>query len=223
MSVTRRSFDRLAAIYHGLEWLAFGRDLERARFRYLQELRDCRCVLVLGEGDGRCLQRLVQVAPAARIDCIDISAAMIDRARQRLSAADHTRVTFRCADARSVELPLDSYDGVTTLFFLDCFTDAEVATIVGKVQESLRSSATWLFADFTAPASGWQRARAQVWLKVLYTFFRWQTDLTALTLPHSEKHIEAAGFRPVNRTKLQQGLLTTEVYRRSERPNSTLL
>ena len=61
------NFDRLAGIYRLLEFLAFGRDLERARFRLLETLAECHSVLVLGEGDGRCLARLARVAPEARI------------------------------------------------------------------------------------------------------------------------------------------------------------
>jgi len=216
MSTARKSFDRLATVYLALERLAFGRDLERARFRHLAELRDCQRILVFGEGDGRCLQRLVRIARHAQIDCIDVSRAMIDRARQRLSADDAIRVTFRCADARTVQPPPGIYDGVATFFFLDCFTDAEAVAIVQNIRQSLHGAAIWLFADFTAPASGWRRFRARAWLKLLYTFFRWQTDLTARALPHSEKHIEAAGFWPARRVKLQHGLLTTTMYRRTE-------
>ena len=65
----KSGFDRLARSYRTLELLAFGRDLERARFAWLPALADRKSILVLGEGDGRCLARLAALAPAARIHC----------------------------------------------------------------------------------------------------------------------------------------------------------
>jgi ubiquinone/menaquinone biosynthesis C-methylase UbiE len=94
-----RNFDRLAGIYRALEYIAFGRDLERARFFHLDRLSESRSILVLGEGDGRCLERLVSAAPKARIDCLDFSPAMLACAARRI--VDHEavqRVTFRQAD-----------------------------------------------------------------------------------------------------------------------------
>jgi ubiquinone/menaquinone biosynthesis C-methylase UbiE len=212
MTTQRSSFDRLARVYRVLEYLAFGRDLERARFCYLEQLGDCREILVLGEGDGRCLARLVTIAPTAHIHCIDASPAMLDRAGRRLSAADQARVTFSCVDARALELPTAKYDAVTTFFFLDCFTTTEVRSMVHRIRNSLCPRAIWLFADFALPARGWARWRARLWLGILYAFFRWQTGLTARALPDAEPTIEAAGFVPVLASEFQQGLLRSRVY-----------
>ena len=94
------TFDRLAGIYRGLERLAFGRDLERARFCWLERLSACRSMLILGEGDGRCLERLVRVAPVAHIHCVDASAAMLTRAARRIAGTEaESRVRFEQADA----------------------------------------------------------------------------------------------------------------------------
>src|SRR5690349_4974913 len=117
------SFDRLARIYQPLERLAFGRDLERARFCFLDELRDCRSILLLGEGDGRSLARLTRLAPRAEFHCIDGSARMLRRAAARLDEAPDVsrRVRFEQADILNTPLEAERYDGITTFFFLDCF------------------------------------------------------------------------------------------------------
>lgn len=206
------SFDRLASNYRALEFLAFGRDLERARFCFLEQLRDCREILVLGEGDGRCLARLVQIAPAAQIHCVDVSAGMLARARERLPATAVGRVTFERADLLTHELPSARYDAVVTFFFLDCFTAEQAAALVTKVQRSLRAGATWLFADFVLPTRGFSRLRAEAWLKLLYFFFRWQTGLPARVLPPSEALIERAGFERRALQSLQGGLVHSAVY-----------
>lgn len=213
------SFDSLTRCYRALEFLAFGRDLERARFCLLDRLVHCHEILVLGEGDGRCLARLVKVAPTACIHCIDASAAMLARAEVRIAGSEaHRRVTFECADIFAASLPPAHFDAVVTCFFLDCFTADQTAAIVGRVSSSLRPTAQWLFADFSVPAHGLARKRAQAWLAILYTFFRLQTRLQAHVLPPSEDLIQHAGFQPLETRSFQLGLLRTVLFARPALP-----
>ncbi len=193
----RANFDSLARGYSTFEWLAFGRGLERARFCLLDHLRDCRDILLLGDGDGRCLAQLAKIAPNARLHYVDASPAMLARAKSRLNEPEHARVTFTCADVFRWNPPLTSYDAIVTLFFLDCFSEADVKALVSKVQPALRPGAHWLWADFVLPARGMARWRAQAWLCVMYTFFRWQTGLTTRVLPASEKILGAANWQPL--------------------------
>lgn len=212
---SRRNFDRLARVYRLLEFAAFGHDLERARFAHLDRLRDCRSILVLGEGDGRCLARLVQAAPHAEIDCLDLSPAMLRHAAARLTGPDLTRVAFHQADLLTADLPSLHYDAVVTCFFLDCFTAAQAAAVMTRVAASLQPGAWWLWADFTLPPGGPARWRAQAWLAVLYTFFRWQTALDARALPPVPQLFHEMGWQPVVETVLQHGLLRSAVLRRA--------
>lgn len=215
MNATRAAnFDRLARIYRALEFVAFGRDLERARFCFLDRLRDRRSILVLGEGDGRCLERLVRVAPNAAIHCVDASPAMLAAAARRLPESDRPRVTLTCADIFSLNFDRERYDAVTTFFFLDCFNTEQVETIVERVTPGLRPNATWLFADFVLPSGPIARLRARAWLAVLYTFFRWQTGLATRQLPESEAAIQRSGFHRVDAREWQHGLLRSAVYER---------
>jgi ubiquinone/menaquinone biosynthesis C-methylase UbiE len=207
------NFDRLARSYRTLEFLAFGRDLERARTAYVDRLAGCREILVLGEGDGRYLARLVQAAPAARIHCVDASAAMLARASARLSATPaRERVTFERADALSLRLVPERYDAVVTLFFLDCFPAGQVAALIDRVRISLRPGALWAWADFAVPPRGWARWRARATLALLYAFFRWQTSLPARELPPAEEMLRRAGFRLVAERELQAGLVRSALF-----------
>ena len=206
------NFDRLAPIYNTLERIAFGHGLERTRFCFLDRLVDCRNILLLGEGDGRCLERIARLAPSARIDCLDASRSMLDRATARLPPETLTRVTFEHADILTASFKPGHYDAVVTLFFLDCFTAEQVGAIVRLVRPALRAGALWLFADFAVPASGPARWRARAWLTLLYAFFRWQTGLPAASLPPSEDLLSAQGFRCTAERNFDHGLLRSAVY-----------
>ncbi|MFI5358069.1 MAG: class I SAM-dependent methyltransferase, partial [Opitutales bacterium] len=152
------------------------------------------------------------IAPAARIDCLDLSPGMLARARRRVATAGN-RITFRPGDILTEPLPARNYDAVVTCFFLDCFNDCQAAVVVGRIAASLRPGARWLWADFTLPPRGPARWRARLWLAVLYGFFRWQTGISARALPDSEALIAGAGFHCVAQHTRQWGLLRTAVYR----------
>ena len=89
--------DPIARIYRWLEYASFGRALERCRFRFLDDVAEARCALLLGDGDGRFLDRLLKAAPSVAAETIDSSAEMLSLARVRCGA---DRVRYRRDDAR---------------------------------------------------------------------------------------------------------------------------
>jgi ubiquinone/menaquinone biosynthesis C-methylase UbiE len=221
MNSNRSGFDWLARWYRVLEFTAFGRDLERARFEFLGCLSGCSDVLLLGEGDGRCASRLADLAPDARILCVDSSPGMIARASRRIPANAAGRVSFVCADALSFTPEPGRFDAVATLFFLDCFDAHGVASIVGRMGPALRPGAPWLYADFSVPDGGIARMRARAWLAVLYFFFRRGTGLRASSLPPSEETLGRAGWSRTHCRAFQAGMIRSAVFRRPADPVPT--
>lgn len=211
MKPSSGNYNRLARVYPALEYLAFGHDLERARFTLLPALAACQHVLIVGEGDGRFLQRLLRLNPHACVDCVDLSPAMLTRAHER-AGTDAGRVRFQTGDIRQVGLTPNHYDAVVTCFVLDCFSAADCAAIVARIRAALKPNAWWLWSDFALPAAGLRRWRAQVWLAVLYAFFRWETGLAVRELPPAETLIAAQGFRPFATQGWQWGLLRSVVF-----------
>jgi len=217
MSREGNGYDRLARWYRALELAAFGRDLERARFAFLGRLEGCASILLLGEGDGRCAERLASIAPKARVHCVDSSQGMIDRATRRIAASQaEGRVTFERADLRTFLPTPGSFDAVATLFVLDCFDAEGVASLVSRVAPGLRPGAQWLFADFVLPSGGVARVRARAWLAVLYCYFRWETGLRVTALPPSEAILERAGWRRTAFLDLNRGFVRSAVFERAE-------
>jgi ubiquinone/menaquinone biosynthesis C-methylase UbiE len=216
LSAKRKNFNGVAAAYQALEFLAFGGDLARTRFAHVDHLVGSGEVLILGDGDGRFAHRLASLDPNIRLHCIDHSAAMIALARKRMAALDRPeRVQFTQADATTFAFAPGRYDAVTTVFFLDCFTDEQVADLVARLAAALRPQARWLFADFQVAAKGYARLRSRAWLALLYGFFRWQTGITARRLPRSEEQIKKAGFARLEMAEFQSGLLRSAVYARA--------
>ncbi|HEY9249498.1 MAG TPA: class I SAM-dependent methyltransferase, partial [Rariglobus sp.] len=154
--------------------------------------------------------------PHARIDSVDFSAGMLDRAARRLRPEDRARVTLRQADALSTDFPPDTYDAVTTLFFLDCFSDAQVRAFIEHLRPALTPNAVWLHADFALPSRGFHRLRAQTMLALMLAFFRWQTGLAVRALPNSETLLHSAGFVPTADSSRQGGFIRSAVFSQTQ-------
>jgi len=211
---------RLAPFYRWIEYCAFGRELERRRFAFLDRVARSKYILILGEGDGRVLSKLLTLAPHAHFDVVEISPEMIELARRR--TGDSVRIRFICQDARTVELAPDKYDAVLTMFFLDCFSERDARRLIDSVAEALNPAGVWLHSEFAIPDGGWQRWHARIWIATMYLFFRAATGLKIRSLPPIGKLFSDTGLRPIAWEDARAGLIASEMYvfARNSRPKS---
>lgn len=196
--------DRIARVYRWLEYIAFRRELERRRFHFLPEVTGARRALVLGDGDGRFLARFTAISEAS-VDCVDLSARMLDLARSR---AGDRRVAYYHGDALTLPLESSVYDLIVTHFFLDCFTARQLEHIVERVHQAAPPGALWLISEFREPR--WARAL----LRALYFFFRVTTGLEASRLIDHRPLLRQRGFRLIREEVSRRGLLASELWER---------
>lgn len=203
---------RFAPWYRWVEYAAFGRALERRRFAFLHRLSAARRILILGEGDGRALARLLTAAPHAEIEVIEASDRMIELARAR--AGDSPRVHFRREDARTAPLPDSRYDAIVVMFFFDCFGEAELRALIQKTDRAMAPGALWMVSDFALPPRGWRRRHAAAWIRIMYRFFAAVSGLRVRALPPIDRLLAEAGLRSLEREEERWGLIRSEVLRR---------
>jgi len=202
---------RLAPFYRWIEYIAFGHALERRRFALLPRLKDAQRVLILGEGDGRTVERLLQISRTTHFDVVELSPEMIALARQRTRNSD--RVTFRCEDARNIDWPANHYDAVITNFFLDCFSEGDARRLIRRLANSLKPEGQWLVAEFAVPPQGWRRIHAGLWIRTMYLFFRITTGLKPSALPPIERLMREAGLECIEHESGRAGLMISESWR----------
>lgn len=217
--------DSLAACYRSLEFAAFGRGLEKARFAFLGETARLRRALVLGEGDGRFVCALARENVAISIDCVEASGRMIETARKRLRSEQNIgnpeRIRFTQRDARLGPGSEGRYDLIVTHFFLDCFSDAEVRKLIAQLRKVCVPGAIWLIAEFQQPQSGWRRWYADAWLAAMYTFFRVATGLETRALPNYRACLVDAGFSLRHTYTSHAQLIGSEVWELAAQPDAT--
>jgi ubiquinone/menaquinone biosynthesis C-methylase UbiE len=204
--------DRIARWYRWLEYVSFGRALERRRFEYLPGVTGVRRALMLGEGDGRFLAAFVRANKQAAIDSVESSREMMRLAAGRVSARE--RVTFHHADARRFSFPEGDYDLIVTHFFLDCFSTEETADLISSIARAAAPRARWLISEFHQPGKGFARYWTGPLIRVCYFFFRVATGLETTQLPAYREALHASGFRRASHQFGWRGLLISELWER---------
>jgi ubiquinone/menaquinone biosynthesis C-methylase UbiE len=206
------SFDRIARAYRWLEYLSFGLMLERCRFFRLRQIGNARRVLVLGDGDGRFLARLVKGNPRAEVDAVDLSPAMLHLLRVRAAEAGASeRVRTYCVDAREF-IPTGSYDLVVTHFFLDCLTTNELCAIIARIRRHLTLDARWVVSEFATPP-GLISLPARLVVGSLYAAFGVLTGLRVRRLPDYAAALRSAGLVPSDSQCWLGGLIVSELWK----------
>ena len=211
---SRRGYDRLAPVYEGLEQLAFGAALMRARTALLPRLPPLEKALVLGEGDGRFLKVLLEAQPRCKITCVEGSPGMVQRAHARLAkTATFSNINFSIQDARSFIPENRTYDAVFTTFFLDCFTETQLQELMPLWLKGLKRGGLWYYTDFQQPAEGLAALRAKTYLTTMHAFFRWQTALQPRQLVETQALFSEQGLNLCLERTGSYKLLTTRLYR----------
>jgi len=208
-------FDRVARIYQTMEYLSFGRALERCRFFFLPRLAEARHALVLGDGDGRFVARLLESDPALHAEAVDGSPAMLRLLRARVDGAGAVqRLSTACADLRGFSPEGDGYDLVATHFFLDCLTDEETRRLMERVRPRLAPGARWVVSEFEVPQGNAVRAGVcRLTIAGLYAAFRLMAGLRVRQIPRWREALADAGFVQEAERRWLGGLLVSELWR----------
>jgi ubiquinone/menaquinone biosynthesis C-methylase UbiE len=194
--------DRIAGVYRWLEYAAFGRALERRRFRFLADAAGAHRALILGDGDGRFLARF-SAASQACIDYVDLSARMLELARSR---AGTRRIAYRQADALTLPLAPAEYDLIATHFFLDCLDERDLERLIERAARAAQPGALWIVSEFR------QARWAGPLIGLLYLFFRLTTGLATHRLTDHRPLLVKHGFSLKREETSSGGLLASELW-----------
>jgi ubiquinone/menaquinone biosynthesis C-methylase UbiE len=209
------NFDRIARHYRWLEAIVFGNVLQRSRICWIDKVPRPARTLIVGEGNGRFLCELLRAHPGIEVDCMDASAWMLQLARERVwrtNPDSASRVRFFHRDVLNWS-PSERYDLLVTHFFLDCFQRPALHSIVAKLARAAMPGATWLIADFTVPPGRFARLHAKLWLRAMYSFFRFATGIAANELIDPAACLQNNGFACDARKLFRMGMLKSELYR----------
>ena len=203
-------FDSVAKTYRWMEYLSFGPFLERCRNTYLAGLAGARHALVLGDGDGRFLKRLLHQNPRLTADVVDSSRSMLRLLEIRLGSS-RQRIQVHHTDALAWE-PAGNYDLIVSHFFLDCFFPEQVEQLLDRVLPHAQSGAQWVISEFAIPANPILGPFAVALVGLLYRIFRVLTGLRVRRLPDYANALRKRGLVQLEERTWLGGLLCAQLW-----------
>ena len=212
MSVGDVNFDRVARPYRWLEYLSFGPWLARCRSAQLAHLTNARHALLLGDGDGRFLARLMAANPNVTADVVDSSRSMLMLLELRLRrSGDDQRICLHHADALTWS-PTGAYDLIVSHFFLDCFFPHQLEQLFDSVLPHALPGARWVISEFAVPRNPFPAYFARGIIRWLYRAFGWTTGLRVRALPDYAAPLLRRGLILSEDQRYLAGLLCSQVW-----------
>jgi ubiquinone/menaquinone biosynthesis C-methylase UbiE len=210
--VSNANFDRVARPYRWLEYLSFGPSLARCRNAQLAHLTSAHRALLLGDGDGRFLARLLAVNPTLTADVVDSSRSMLMLLEHRVRRfGDHQRICLHHADALTWA-PTGTYDLIVSHFFLDCFFPHQLEQLFDSVLPHALPGAQWVISEFAIPRNPFAACLARGIIGGLYRAFGWTTGLRVRALPDYAVSLLRRGLVPIHHRCYLAGLLCSQVW-----------
>ena len=188
-------FDRIAPFYGFFESFLFGSKLQEMRCVYLDELAHRRDILLIGEGTGLFLERLLQVNPKANVTVVEQSAEMMERSRNRVAEKDSSRATFHKVALQEFD-SVKRFDAVCTFFFCDCFEQSQLRAMLPTLSKYTKGESLWIDVDFFeihegGPSTKWWHF---ILIRILYGFFGLATGIEAREVVEIEPLAKQNGF-----------------------------
>jgi SAM-dependent methyltransferase len=220
VSVSNANFDRVARPYRWLEYLSFGPWLARCRSAQLAHLTTARRALLLGDGDGRFLARLLAANPTVTADVVDSSRSMLLLLQRRLrKPEDRKRICLHHADALTWN-PTGTYDLIVSHFFLDCFFPHQLEQLFDSVLPHALPGAQWVISEFAIPrntfaawfAPWFAASFARGTIAALYRAFGWTTGLRVRALPDYATSLLRRGLILGQDQSYLAGLLSSQLW-----------
>jgi len=215
------SYDRIAALYDQLSYVAFFGRIQKAQRYFLNHIPRGANVLFLGGGTGWLLPDLFLSAQPQRVTYIDASANMILKSQKTVVRFQHQHpdtptppITFIHGTEQEIP-PSASYDVVITNFLLDMYSGAELIALINRISQVLTSEAIWLFSDFSLSQQPIPRIWQKPLLYLMYRFFHFTAGIAVQPLPDFTLVFNRAGWRATDTSTFFGDFIRSQVYRRT--------
>jgi len=211
-------FDKLSPVYNGLSKLVFGKQLINAQNYFINGIKDCSSILVVGGGPGNCLSEIIKACPLSTITFLDISLGMISKAKEYIKQNHNDHIeNIKFVHGTYEQLPEDeSYQVIISPFVLDCLNDQELRKTLSALYVKLKNDGLWLFTDFNIPLKPiFFKLFSKGIVFFLYSFFNLFCSFGRYQLPDFNLHFSHFFLQSQETRFFLNGLLVTKRYKKS--------
>ncbi|QSE98355.1 class I SAM-dependent methyltransferase [Fulvivirga lutea] len=201
------NFNRVSFFYDWLAKLVFGRSILNSQTAFFSYLKEGDEILICGGGTGQILKELEKLNIKLRIDYVEKSKKMIDRAKE-MAPLNKLDIQFIQKDIFDVQLK--KYQIVITPFFLDVFKEENLIKLIDKLSSSLQTTGFWLCTDFKRTNQRWK----DIFIQFMYWFFRLTTNLEGNLLLDFESSIVKSGCKKLRSATYFHEMIEAGLYQK---------
>lgn len=198
------NFNKVAAIYDPLAYLVYGKTLEKGKRSLLPSIKESQSVLFIGGGTGATLEYLNAHFSNLKIDYVEASSQMIDRAKLRM--VGNLSINFH--NTLIEEFTGSNYDVIITEFFFDLFDQNEIDQLVQIISNKLKKGGVWIDTDFRLS----KRVAHKIIMKATYLFFRLVIQLKAKKLLEPLETFSKRQLIVMDEKSFGNGLVTSRLF-----------
>ncbi len=200
----RTLYTLLSPIYDGVvPWLS---SRARTMGRDWLNVTDEERVLDVGCGTGRALQSLAAANPHGWTEGLDLTPAMVARARHRMEECPHDQYCVRVGDATALPYPRNTFDAVFSSYVIDVLPLSRISLCLEEMHRVLRPTGRLVLVHLSPS----RRPAARLWAGIAHFVPPALGGARPLSL---RAFLLDAGFAPEQvRTVTQLGLCSSVVY-----------
>jgi ubiquinone/menaquinone biosynthesis C-methylase UbiE len=135
--------DRVADVYRRIApsydlWAWLTETNARDRCLELAAIQDGEDVLEVAVGTGLAFEKILASNPAGRNEGIDLTEAMLARARKKARRSGMQNYRLQVGDAYDLDFPDDSFDILVNNYMFDLLPERDFCTVLGEFRRVLR-------------------------------------------------------------------------------------
>ncbi len=211
----RKGFNRLAAIYDYLLLIPPGRGFIKSQDVLIPLLPQKKSCLIIGGGTGTFLRSLIISGKVTHIVYLDISEKMLAKASAKIKDLNQKcKVEFRRGSFDKITED-EKFDLIVTNFFLDLFSQEEVKAWMRFINNKLSDGGLFYFTDLQiSRGKTFRTFLNNIYIKVLYFFFRNTTGINGKTLIDLRTEILQSGFNVIHEKDYLKELFYSAIFKK---------
>ena len=195
-------YTRIAPLYDLWGWLTE----TKARRRCLEwaQIHDGEAVLEVASGTGLTFAEILKRNPSGHNEGVDLTPAMLDRAKRRVAALGRPNYRLSVGDAYALKYPSEMFDVVVNNFMFDLLPEPDFVTVLSEFKRVLRPGGRLVLANM-AHGERWYHRTWEIVYRIAPSLLGGCRGV-ALREP-----LQALGFKDVRREFISQMTFPAEV------------
>lgn len=197
-------YRKIAPVYD--LWARLTETRARDRCLKLASIQDGESILEVAVGTGLAFEKILKANPSGRNEGIDLSQAMLDRARKRAANSGSSNYRLSIGDAYALDFPGHEFDVLFNNYMFDLLPETDFPAVLNEFKRVLRPGGRLVLVNMTRGEHPYNR----IWERIYSINPAWLGGCRGIQMLPL---VERCGFVNATREFVSQMSFPSEVIR----------